>query len=756
MKRILSVLACAVLLLTLFNFPSPASADSSYNEDGVLALMKELKILNGDSSGNYRLDDRVSRAEFTKMIINASEYKNSVALNQPTSTFKDVKYTHWAAPYIRTGATKGLITGYSDATFRPDSNVLLEEALNISLKLLGYTSEDFGSSWPSGQIGLSENIGLTKNVSASAGSAITRRDAMNIIYNMLNTHTKNTNTYYITKLNYELSEDVILIASSNEDTSVGSDKIYTSAGTYKVSDLFNYRDIGKKGTLIIKSGNEAAAFVPDSQQSAQYNIYQILNDSVIVIKDGTMSDLGVSSDLTVYYKSQKYTLSSLSGVVSTGDVITVYKNEKGIVDYGIISSDSLTGPYTVYSENWLSLIGMSSDASVMRNGSKSDTSSVRINDVVYYSKTLNTIWAYSKKITGIYESAYPTKDNPTSVTISGTSYKIEGTDAYAKLSSGGSCEIGDTVTILLGRDGTSVADVLSPSSSADYASVYGYVTETGTKQYSDSTGNPYNSYYIKVIDSAANELEYPTEYNYEEYKNSVVKITIRSQGVSAARINSYSNVSGVVNSSAMTIGKSKYAADINILDVAETGANGASAYKKVYPKNMDGITISSKYVLYSAKNSSGEITDLILQNVSGDVYEYGIVTKAPGSSAAGGMYSYTVDTGKATYSVTSSANYKIYVGNAVRLIPDGNGFDSVKSLGSAISGITSLTETSLTASKKEYKISPDVSVFKKTGLYTYHAISLSELVENASEYKVTAYANASAQSGGKIRVIVAE
>lgn len=743
-----------VFLITALSFFA-VSADDSYNDAGVLTLMKELKILNGDSNGDFKLGENVSRAEFTKMVVNASEYKNSVAINQPTSTFKDVKYTHWAAPYIRIAATKGLVTGYTDATFRPSDNVLFEEALNICLKLLGYTSEDFGSSWPYGQIGLAENLGLTDNVSKGAGERLTRRDAMNIIYNMLNTHIKGTNNYYISKLNYELAEDVVLIASSNEDTSVGSDKIYTSAGTYKVSDSFSYDDVGKKGTLIIKSSDEAAAFVPNNQQIFEYNIYRILDDSVIVMKNGSMESLDVSSDLSVYYKSQKYTLSALSETVTAGDVITVYKNEKGVCDYGIISSDNLTGPYTVLSSDWLSLIGMDSGAVVVRNGSKADYSSVQINDVVYYSKTLNTIWVYSKKVTGIYESAYPTKDNPTSVTISGVSYKIEGADAYAKLSSGGSYEIGDTVTVLIGRDGSSVADVLSRNSSSNNATVYGYATEAGTKQYTDASGNGYSSYYIKIVDASANELEYPTNFNYDKYVGSVVKITIRSGSISAARLNYTSNVSGTVDSSAKTIGKTKYAADINILDVADNDSGGVTAYKKVYPQNMDGISVTAKNVIYSAKNSSGEITDLILKNVSGDVYEYGIVTKAP-SDASGGINSYTVDVGGKEYSVNTSANYKLSVGDAVRIIPDGNGFSYIKSLGLSVGNVTSLTETSLVASKKEYKISPEVSVYKKVGFYTYHSMSLSELVENRDDYKISVYSNASPQSGGKVRVIVAE
>ena len=70
-------------------------------------------------------------------------------------------YRHWAAPYVRVGVTNGIISGYPDATFRPEDTVLYEEAVTMMLRVLGYTNADFGVSWPSGQIGLADNLDMT-------------------------------------------------------------------------------------------------------------------------------------------------------------------------------------------------------------------------------------------------------------------------------------------------------------------------------------------------------------------------------------------------------------------------------------------------------------------------------------------------------------------------------------------------------------------------------------------------------------------
>ncbi len=746
-KKIFSIILCVIVII-----PSCITTSASvYSESGIISLMAELGIMNGDPDGNLRLDDNLSRAEFSKMVVNASSYKNLVALNQPTSTFKDVNYTHWAAPYIRVGVNKGILSGYPDASFKPSNPVLFEEALSICLKLLGYTTEDYGTAWPWGQIGLSENIGLSDNVSVGAGTAITRRDAINIIYNMLTSYPKGSGNYFMSNINYALKEDVILIATNNEDTSVGSDKIYTSDGMYKMTEDFDTSNIGRRGTLIIKNNDYAAGFIPSDQLCATYNLYQILDGNIMVSQNGNITALNVGSDLTVYYKSEKHTLSSLADKVNTGDVITVFKNTRGVYDYGIVAGNNLAGPYTVRTEQWLEGIGMDNTASIIRNGSKASVTSVQRNDVIYYSKSLNTIWAYSKKVTGVYESAYPTKDNPTSVTVSGVTYQIEGSGAFTALSSNGSYNIGDTVTLLIGRDGTSVADVLSSSASSSSV-VYGYLIDTGTKEYSSADGSTYSSYYVKIVDVDGNELEYPVKSNYSSYKNSVISVAIKSSGVMVSLKNSDYDITGKVSAENMTIGKYKMASDISIIDVADSDNYETSVYKKVYPQTIDGMNFYSKSVLYCSKNSIGEIDGLILKNVTGEVYEYGIIVS---NSDNGRSYSYTYDISGTRNTINTSTKYSVYSGNAVKIIRSGNSIQSMMALYKTDRIATSISLTELTAGNDTYKISPSVAVYTKSGINNYMSTSLEHIVNNADDYQISAYYDKTPSSGGKVRVIVA-
>lgn len=741
MKKLLAILLCVML-------PLGGVQASAMDEDGIVSLMAELNIMVGDDDGSLRLDDAVSRAEFTKMVMNASEYKNNIAFNQMTSTFSDVPYTHWAAPYVRLAVTKGVVTGYPDATFRPENTVLFEEAVSICVRLLGYTEEDYGSSWPSGQISLAENLGLTEDVASSAGEALTRRGAMYLIYNTLNTNSKNSTTPYLSKINYELLEDTVLIATAQEDLSVGSDKVYTSAGTYTISSAFRYEDVGKKGTLIVKNGSEVAGFIPSEQRIQSYNIYQVLNDSVMVMADGVLTTLDAGTDLSVYYKTQKSTLSALSGTISTGDVLTTYQSADGTYDYGMLTTGNLSGPQTVRTDTWLAATGMDETAVIMRNGSRVSADAVQLNDIIYYSKALNTIWAYNKKVTGVYESASPNKDTPTSVTVSGITYSIEGSGAYNALSSNGSCRYGDTVTLLLGKDGQ-VADVLQQSENSTAAVLYGYLIDSGTKTYTGTDGNSYDSYYITMVDASGTELEYPISFSYSDYKNSVIKVVIQSGEVTVSTAKNNQSLSGKIDASANMLGDVPLAEDVAILDVVTGDAVYASAYTSVYPQRLDGVQLSRDSILYAGKNSSGEISELILKDVTGDCYSYGIVTSVTG---AGSNYTYRYDVGGTASSVTGK--YSVYSGQGVKLLRNGNSVDKMIALTRLDASVSAVTQTALTADDTSYLLSPSVAVYQRVSSSSYMQLSLSEVIENTDSYNITAYYDKAERSGGRIRVLI--
>ncbi len=740
------------LLLAIMVVFSGAVNVCAFDQSSAVGLLSSMNIMNGYPDGSYHLENYVTRAEFTKIAIAASDYRNMVATNMSVSPFPDVQYTHWAAPYIKLAVSNKLITGYSDATFKPDNNVTLEEAATICLRLLGYTNEDFGSSWPYGQMGIANNINLTDNISLTVGESMTRGDVLNMVFNMLNTKSKGANSYYIEKMDYKIVEDTILIATSDEDSGVGSDKILTDSGTYRIASGFDRSDVGRRGDLVLKNGDEAVMFVPSNQRVEEYSIYQTLANDIIVYQSGTMKSLDLEKGLAVYYKSNKSTLSSVLQSVASGDVIKLFKNDSGVLDYAMIQTDKMVGPITVGTMGWQAQLGIlnTEGLTVLRDGSKATVNDISTYDIAYYSKELSTVWAYSKKVTGIYEKATPSRDSVTSVVVSGTTYELETAAAMNALSSTGKYNYGDAVTLLLGKNG-GVADVLNSTEESN-KSIYGYLAATGKKDYNNPDGETYNSYYADIVLANGNVHQYATKIDYSMLLNKVVRVVFNN-GVAELNTQSSGNISGIVRASAFLMGSNKLSADISVLEVSTTASNEQSTYKTTFLQRMDGIEILNSNVLYYSKNSKGEISELILIDVTGDLAQYGVVLSAPeaGKLTTGGTYS--IDVNGATKNYSSNATYSVSSTVPVKIVTSGNKLESLSALTRLDESISEISQASIkTKNGNTYQLADGIVVYKKIS-NSYMIIPFSE-IEGNDNITISAYYDKKEKFGGRIRVLI--
>ena len=125
-KRILTGLLACCLSLSLA-LPGLA-AGSIPAQDEVAQVVTALGIMAGDANGDLHLSRPVNRAEFITMAVKASPQGDQVG-EASTSPYPDVPYTHWAAGFVEAGVAAGLISGYSDGTFRPASSITLAEGL---------------------------------------------------------------------------------------------------------------------------------------------------------------------------------------------------------------------------------------------------------------------------------------------------------------------------------------------------------------------------------------------------------------------------------------------------------------------------------------------------------------------------------------------------------------------------------------------------------------------------------------------------
>ena len=114
---------------------------------------------------------------------------------------------------------------------------------------------------------------------------------------------------------------------------------------------------------------------------------------------------------------------------------------------GLINA-AMNGP-VVMEGDWRGKINFDVDtATVYRGGSLATLAALQPNDVIYYSASMRTLWAYSNKVTGLYQAVSPSAASPQAVTVAGKTYSIETAEAAYALSNLGAYKTGDTVTLL--------------------------------------------------------------------------------------------------------------------------------------------------------------------------------------------------------------------------------------------------------------------------------------------------------------------
>ena len=620
LKSILAAGTAVALLLGLLILPASACSTTVPAQQEVTQVINALGIMVGDDQGNMQLDRTVTRAEFITMAVKASPNGDQVG-ESSTSPYPDVPYTHWAAGFVEAGVAAGLITGYSDGTFRPSNQITLAEGVTIVLQLLGYGSEDFSGAYPTPQMALYHSLKLDRGLNAQSSSTVlSRHDAMYLFYNLLSTNDK-SGTPYINSLGYSLN----------------------AAGEVDLVALIN------------------------------------------AVMDGPM--------------------------IASGD--------------------------------WQSNIPFSlSGATVTRDGSPSSASQIQENDVIYWCQSMRTLWVYSDKVVGTIQDITPNTAAPTAVTIGGHSYELDSASAVYALSDLGSYDIGDTVSLLLGRQGK-VAAVTAPIETTSERC--GVVTKVTRESYSDGYHSSYTADTITLLATDGQSYQYEcTSYTYDV--GDLVGVNIAADGTVSLKRLSPTRLSGKVNSEGTKIGSTPLADGVEILDVYEGSGT------RIFPSRLAGITLNKDMVLYYTLNGSGEIDRLILEDVTGDNYHYGILTdmvEIPTGTLTT-YYTYVYDVGGTTYTLANSTTGFPVSTGGIMLKGDLNNPDKMYRLtkleADRISG------NLLIAGNRSYTMADDVVIYEyRNG--SYYLSSAQRVTEKG--LSLTGWYDKAESSGGRIRIVVA-
>lgn len=160
----------------------------------VIETLAGAGIIAGVDENRFEPARAVTRAEFVSLLVRAMNLKED---KYTPGTFKDVKADAWYAGNIAAAAKAGLVKGYEDGTFRPDSTITREEVVAVLVRALElpdveqeqtFKDEKEISAWARNSVATAASCGLVKGFEdgtfrprANAG----RAESAALIYRMI-------------------------------------------------------------------------------------------------------------------------------------------------------------------------------------------------------------------------------------------------------------------------------------------------------------------------------------------------------------------------------------------------------------------------------------------------------------------------------------------------------------------------------------------------------------------------------------------
>lgn len=410
----------------------------------------------------------------------------------------------------------------------------------------------------------------------------------------------------------------------------------------------------------------------------------------------------------------------------------------GKPDLVSLINGQMEGPVVAQGYGWQSALGFT-PGKVYRNGSPAVLSNIQDYDVVYWNAAMGTVWAYAKKATGLIQAVEPSGAAPASVTVAGRTYSIESSAAAYALSDLGQYHPGNTVTLLLGRSGgvAAVADV-----SASAGEKVGVVTNLEKGSYPDGSGGTYTAQTVTLLATDGQTYQYQSQGGYKV--GSVVRALVAANGgeVTLRGLGSAS-LSGKVNREGTKLDKYAFAQGAEILDVSDGRGTVVS------PGRLAGLNLGSGKVKYYSLNPQGEIETMILNDVTGDAYRYGIITRFEETGEGMSRFcTYQYDVGGVSYTTSGSTRFPA-AGGAVRILGDPASPERLYPLTAVQGG--QIAGGQLVSGSRRYTLSDGVVVYESRN-GGYYLSTLSRAEESGAQ--LTAWYDKAESEGGRIRIIV--
>lgn len=342
LKKVISLSLVFVMVFAL-----AISAGAAFKDQDKLqfpdeaALLTELEIIKGDTTGNFNGEGLVTRGQMVKMIyvaLNKGIDNGAIQFDGLSVPLKDIN-GDWAKNYIKYAYSSKIAVGSPSGLFSPAGNITGYEAAKMLLTMLGYKAdvEGFvGTGWELNVAVAANDAGLLEGLDTlSLAAKLTRDQAAKMIYNAIiegymptykDGEIESLSTKFASKkLGLETVEAILLAndTASVDGTAAAKDKIkitrawnsvaaYDAKTTIQVKGTANVADLGKTVKMYLRT---TAALASDKDLSAQEGSITKVYGSPVPTKNNIVQEkssaitagAGASAGLKAGFDAAKFT-----------------------------------------------------------------------------------------------------------------------------------------------------------------------------------------------------------------------------------------------------------------------------------------------------------------------------------------------------------------------------------------------------------------------------------------------------------------
>lgn len=520
-KRILTWLLAISMLGSLLTVPAGAAAVTKFSDvsDSYTATAVEtlrlMGVLDGYGDGTFRPDTVLNRAQFCKMAVYAMDGSGELGRYSTVTIFPDVKPSHWASAYINMAARKGIISGFADGKFKPGQTVTAGQAVTILMRGLGYKDEDMGGVWPQSYMAEAQTNGLLKSTGITSAYAGLTRAQAAKLF--LNLFEAKHGKSETLLFNYNVGKDEVYLTAvdGGKGTMTAGGKTYTMAHPVTSTSL-----IGSKGKAVLNSAGEILTFLPITGSNG------VSNAAVIIGSNGSVAGL-----------------------------------------------DSLAG---------------STSYNIYKNGSPATAADLKRYDVATYASATNSIIVSDTRVSVYYEDCKPSPSSPATITVLGgkeLNVLPTAVDSLSKL------KPGKQIVLLLTADGQ-VAGAEDANNTGARGNAMAVVSEKGD---------------VQLVCGGA-LLNIGTA---SEYAGQVVSVYADKSGLKLNKISG--GVGGDLLPKEGTLGGRKLADNVMLFDGG----------RQIALSELSQTGVNSGRVSYARTNWAGQVDLIVLNNGLAEDVIYG-------------------------------------------------------------------------------------------------------------------------------------